>query len=65
MKLFYVVAVCLTLLCGLAAKAILQPIQPVRAAIVTIVDVKKNDSTTTALSWVSAKMENRCCTKCI
>jgi hypothetical protein len=65
MKLFYVFAVALILLSGIAAKVILQPIQPPGAAKITVVPISKKQVQLPQVSWVQGKMENRCCTKCI
>jgi hypothetical protein len=64
MKLFYSLAVCLILLSGLAAKAILQPIEPPGGATTTVIPVKENKVQAAKLSWVKSKMESHCCGKC-
>ncbi|MBL7768364.1 MAG: hypothetical protein JNK20_05305 [Flavipsychrobacter sp.] len=65
MKLFYSLAVCLILLSGLAAKAILQPLEPPGRASTTVITVKQTNEKAAKLSWVKSRMQSQCCGKCI
>ncbi|WP_290794308.1 hypothetical protein [Flavihumibacter sp. UBA7668] len=66
MKLFYLLAAFLVLLSGLAARVILEPIQPQASANVTVIKVKGKSSSPTQISFAKSKTTAvPRCTKCI
>lgn len=66
MKLFYLLAAFLVLLSGLAARVILEPIQPQTSAKVTLIKVKEKSPSPVQISFAKSKITVAPrCIKCI